>query len=323
MKLYSALVKNKQTKNWMYILDKLYKNKTMFIKDLRKNGFAVYPYRVRESEEFNRIINETNTTDEEGLPSFKQNTTKTSMFERQHNLITVNNTTPEGRAKAAKKDLEKFGINDQQVSVECERTGHTDYFYIKIKDLTVNKKMVELILNRHKTTTENFIYDNTLYEIYNDEEYLHKIQTYFCIYFDGYKLKNAIKEFLPLAKQIKDIYHDKEGWSNVYLAHSVAKSHIFDDDLELRYCTAPPGYHDPVIGFDSRYKIKLINTNKPPIYYDNVEFEHMVYNEQDLAEGLALCKYQYNFNIDNIYKPQSFYIPEKKGCHFVQLFSKK
>ena len=59
-KLFSAVVKDKQTKETILITNKEYETKSQFIKDLKNNGYAVNPYKVKESEVFDYIINYTN-----------------------------------------------------------------------------------------------------------------------------------------------------------------------------------------------------------------------------------------------------------------------
>ena len=59
-KLYSAIVKDKETKKKVFIENKEYSRKQDFIKDLKNNGYAVNPLKVKESEVFSYILNNTN-----------------------------------------------------------------------------------------------------------------------------------------------------------------------------------------------------------------------------------------------------------------------
>jgi hypothetical protein len=59
MTKFKAFVKNKDTKEYVTI-ESEYKSKESFIKDLRANGYMVNPLKVKKSEVFDYIINNTN-----------------------------------------------------------------------------------------------------------------------------------------------------------------------------------------------------------------------------------------------------------------------
>ena len=59
MKTYKAIVTDKETRE-RKIIERAYKTKGQFITDLRKNGFAVNIDKVKESEVFDWIIENTN-----------------------------------------------------------------------------------------------------------------------------------------------------------------------------------------------------------------------------------------------------------------------
>ncbi len=60
MKKYSAIVKDKYDDNKIVIIKyQEYRTKAEFIKDLRFNGYAVNPLKVKESDLFDYIINKT------------------------------------------------------------------------------------------------------------------------------------------------------------------------------------------------------------------------------------------------------------------------
>ena len=62
MPVYKALVTDKKTGKKIYI-ESSYHTKKMFICDLRGNGYAVDPSRVKNKREFDRIINKTNANE--------------------------------------------------------------------------------------------------------------------------------------------------------------------------------------------------------------------------------------------------------------------
>lgn len=59
MKKFKAIVRDRQTKE-IVIIESEYKTKTDFVKDLRQNGFIVDPYKVKTSEIFDYIMENTN-----------------------------------------------------------------------------------------------------------------------------------------------------------------------------------------------------------------------------------------------------------------------
>lgn len=65
MKQYSAVVKDKQTKQTILIQNKEYSTKAKFISDLKSNGYAVDPNKVKESEVFEYIMKNTNCEPQE------------------------------------------------------------------------------------------------------------------------------------------------------------------------------------------------------------------------------------------------------------------
>lgn len=64
MALYKAFVKNKQTKEKLFI-ESEYPTKTAFIKDLKSNGYSVNPIKVKEAKVYNWILENTNCTNED------------------------------------------------------------------------------------------------------------------------------------------------------------------------------------------------------------------------------------------------------------------
>lgn len=50
--LYSAIVKDKESKRRIVIREQEYPNKSEFIHDLRHNGYAVNPLKVKKSKVF-------------------------------------------------------------------------------------------------------------------------------------------------------------------------------------------------------------------------------------------------------------------------------
>lgn len=57
--IYKAVVKNKRT-GQLEILEMEYKNKKAFIRDIRGNGYAVNPMKVKPAEAFDYIMQHTN-----------------------------------------------------------------------------------------------------------------------------------------------------------------------------------------------------------------------------------------------------------------------
>ena len=59
--LYSAVVKDKYDNNKVkFIKNQEYSRKSDFIRDLRSNGYAVNPLKVKKSEVFDYIMEHTN-----------------------------------------------------------------------------------------------------------------------------------------------------------------------------------------------------------------------------------------------------------------------
>jgi len=67
MTMYKAMVKDKETGKIKYIKSD-YATKQEFIQDLRSNGYAVDPSRVKTLKEFDRIINTTNANEWDWKP---------------------------------------------------------------------------------------------------------------------------------------------------------------------------------------------------------------------------------------------------------------
>lgn len=59
MKKFKAIVRDRQTKE-IVIIESEYKTKTDFVRDLRQNGFIVDPGKVKTSEIFDYIMENTN-----------------------------------------------------------------------------------------------------------------------------------------------------------------------------------------------------------------------------------------------------------------------
>lgn len=60
--LYSASVKDKQTGRIVFIRNQDYPNKTLFIQDLRANGYSVNPNKVKPADVFEYILQYTNAS---------------------------------------------------------------------------------------------------------------------------------------------------------------------------------------------------------------------------------------------------------------------
>lgn len=74
--LYSAIVKDKESKRRIVIREQEYPNKSEFIHDLRHNGYAVNPLKVKKSKVFDYIMEHTNC-----LPwDWKENNWKVIQF---------------------------------------------------------------------------------------------------------------------------------------------------------------------------------------------------------------------------------------------------
>jgi hypothetical protein len=59
MRTFKTAAKNKETKQTI-IIESAYKTKTDFIKDLRANGYSVNPAKVKQSDVYNFIVENTN-----------------------------------------------------------------------------------------------------------------------------------------------------------------------------------------------------------------------------------------------------------------------
>lgn len=81
MPIYKAFVTDKETKEHLTIA-RDYPTKNEFIFDLRRNGYAVDPSRVKSQKEFDRIINTTNAEEWHWKPR-KYNLTKKNKNSRR------------------------------------------------------------------------------------------------------------------------------------------------------------------------------------------------------------------------------------------------
>lgn len=134
MKTYRALVVNKETKMVETLTDKFLKRQD-FIDDLRRNGYRVVDYRVREEKLFNYICDNTDMTkedwmnyklDKDGNVYDKRETGKQSYLivldnisfivktESREKAISIGSTS----AKFHKEDLKRIALlddNDKEV----------------------------------------------------------------------------------------------------------------------------------------------------------------------------------------------------------------
>lgn len=176
--------------------------------------------------------------------------------------------TIKDKTKAIREDLKKHGISNRKVSVRGEHIVYDDYIDVTIKDLTVSKKLVDKIVSK---------YDSIRYDQYNGE-ILQGLNTFVNVEFDWYKLNDASEKLLPLAKKIKEKYKN----TGVDTGEHIAKG----DDLEIIYWVKP-SQTTPTI---------TLYRNKD----DEILLRHIARNEQEIARALALFKYQFGFNLNNI-----------------------
>lgn len=187
--------------------------------------------------------------------------------------------TIKDKTKAIREDLKKHGISNRKVSVRGDHIVYDDYIDVTIKDLTVSKKLVDKIVSK---------YNSIRYDQYSGE-ILQGLNTFINVEFDWYKLNDASEKLLPLAKKIKEKYKN----TGIDTGEHIAK----DGDLEIIYWVKP-SQTTPTI---TLYKNILIKDEEFGNYIDDkILLRHIACNEQEIARALALFKYQFGFNLNNI-----------------------
>ncbi|ABY92047.1 hypothetical protein JCM16816_21560 [Thermoanaerobacter brockii subsp. lactiethylicus] len=174
-------------------------------------------------------------------------------------------------AEEIRKSLKKHGITSRQVSVRAKTYTFDEAIEVRIKDLTVSKKLVEAIAKE--------------YEYVRWDDYTNEIlaggNTYVSVDYDYKALREKAKEFIGIAEEIlkeKEKYKDN-------LMRLAEK-----DDLVVLY----QPYHNGTYPH-----VKLCKRNKYSCILDNVESYYAV-DEYTLSEALVILAYQYGFDFNKV-----------------------
>jgi len=172
-------------------------------------------------------------------------------------------------AKNIREELKKHGITTKQVSVKSKYSGYESIINIIIKDLTINKKIIENIVKKY----EKIRWDDYTNEI------LEGGNVFINIDFDYKVLKEKTEELIPLAQElIKKGKNYKAGE-----CITVAKK----DDLIILYSPHYYNCNSPEITLCKKTNSCIL---------DDLEryYAGGIYN---IAEALAILKYQYSFEL--------------------------
>ena len=174
-----------------------------------------------------------------------------------------------------RKDLKAEGITPKRVSVRGKYALYDESITIKIKDITVSKKLVESIVNK---------YEEIRYDEYNGEV-LAGGNTYIHIEFDWEVLEQAKVEFMDLATEI---YNNSQEYGEGSLYNAIE-----DDRNVVLYASKYNNGNPPTISLNQR----PANYKELGCYcYDNVK-RYIATTPEGIASALVDFKYQYGLNI--------------------------
>lgn len=180
----------------------------------------------------------------------------------------------EDKVKEIRATLKSMGITSKQVSISGKSALYDSVIVAKIKDLTVNRKQIEEVLNQ---------YHEVEYCEYSGE-ILNGGNTYTRTEYDTKSLGVAKDEMLPLATKIIQDNKTLEAGSGVAIYK--------DDEKEIVYFNTLS--HDGLGLIILKGSIEYEDGSK---YFDKDLCRYAAYNENVVAEALAVFKYQYGTKI--------------------------
>ncbi|ERM90914.1 hypothetical protein O163_13345 [Caldanaerobacter subterraneus subsp. yonseiensis KB-1] len=175
-------------------------------------------------------------------------------------------------AEEIRKSLKKHGITSKQVSVRVKTYTFDDTIEVRIKDLTVSKKLVEAIAKEY----EYVRWDDFTNEILNGGN------IYVSVDFDYKALREKAKEFTEVAKRILKEKNKYKGDELMRLAEK--------EDLVVLYQPHHNGTYPHV---------KLCRRNNHSCILDNLE-SYYAADEYGLSEVLTILAYQYGFDFTKV-----------------------
>ncbi|EIV99897.1 hypothetical protein [Thermoanaerobacter siderophilus] len=171
-------------------------------------------------------------------------------------------------AEEIRKRLKNHGITSRQVSVRAKTYTFDEAIDVRIKDLSVSKKLVETIAEEYKYIR----WDEFTNEILNGGN------IYVSVDFDYEALRKKAKEFTEVAKRI---LKERNKYKENELMRLAEK-----DDLVVLY----QPYHNGTYPH-----VRLCKISKDSCLLDNLESYYAV-DENSLSEALAILSYQYGFD---------------------------
>lgn len=177
-----------------------------------------------------------------------------------------------------RKDLKAKGITSKMVAVRGKYSLYDESITIKIKDVSVSKKLVESIVNK---------YEEISYDQYNGE-ILAGGNTYIHIEFDWNALEEAKEQFIDLATEIFN--KGKEECEKPYELYRA----IENDSKVVLYQPNYSNGNAPSISLKNI--ITLTDEYGSFKSYDNVK-SYIATCPENIASFLVECKYQYGLSI--------------------------
>lgn len=172
------------------------------------------------------------------------------------------------RCKIIREELKKNGINTKMVSVTGKSCGYSDSITVKIKDLKINKKLVDEIAIKQKEVSYCQV----------SGEILEGCNTYVFIDFDYDALKKETEKFLNLAKKTIE--------KNINLKENHGERIVNFKNYEIIYFRKTSNSWGFIELFDKKNNICIRETR------------YAAYNEYTLAESLAILCNQYLIEIN-------------------------
>lgn len=177
-----------------------------------------------------------------------------------------------------RKDLKEVGITAKMASVRGKNSLYDESITVKIKDITVNKKLIDEIVYK---------YDDISYDEYNGE-ILAGGNTFTHVEFDYDVLLEARKDFIRLATKIYT--EGKEACKKDYELHRA----IEEDSKVVLYQPNYSNGNPPSIALNNI--VKVVDEYGEFNSYDRVK-SYIANTPEDIATFLVECKYQYGLNI--------------------------
>ncbi|HHY79009.1 MAG TPA: hypothetical protein GX516_01310 [Thermoanaerobacter sp.] len=175
-------------------------------------------------------------------------------------------------AEEIRKSSKKHGITSRQLSVRVKTYTFDEVIEVRIKDLTVSKKLVEAIAKE---------YEYVRWDDYTNE-ILAGCNTYVAVDFDYRVLREKAEEFRETARRILE---EKNKYNKDELMKLAEKG-----DLVVLYQPHHNGTYP---------QVKLCRRNKQSCILDNLE-SYYAADEYGLSEALAILAYQYGFDFPKV-----------------------